>query len=59
MIGSVGSGKSALLLGLLNELRVLSGTVTGYGVAVAYAAQEPWLQSALTVRYELRCSLRH
>ena len=58
-MGPVASGKSAMLLGLLNELRVFGGSVSSHGLAVAYAAQEPWLQSALTVRCESPCSWRH
>ena len=50
VLGHVGSGKSAILLGLLDELRMVAGEVSNHGLAVAYAAQEPWLQSALTVR---------
>ncbi|GAA5941205.1 uncharacterized protein JCM15063_006399 [Sporobolomyces koalae] len=47
--GDVGSGKSALLLALLGELNVRSGTVkinseNGSRIKTSYAAQSPWLQ---------------
>ncbi|GAA5864726.1 hypothetical protein JCM8547_008286 [Rhodosporidiobolus lusitaniae] len=46
--GPTGSGKSSLLLGLLGELEVVSGTVE-LPASISYAAQHPWLES-LTVR---------
>ena len=47
--GDVGSGKSALLLGLLGELSLRKGQVEvakepGSKLKVSYAAQSPWLQ---------------
>ncbi|GFN81887.1 ABC transporter c family protein [Plakobranchus ocellatus] len=45
IIGPVGSGKSSLLLSILGELPLLSGTVKAYG-KIAYVAQHPWVFSA-------------
>ncbi|GAA5987197.1 hypothetical protein JCM11641_006056 [Rhodosporidiobolus odoratus] len=42
--GPTGSGKSSLLLGLLGELEIVTGTVE-LPPAVSYAAQHPWLES--------------
>ncbi|GAA5830407.1 hypothetical protein JCM3766R1_002706 [Sporobolomyces carnicolor] len=47
--GDVGSGKSAVLLGLLGELSLRKGQVevakeSGSKLKVSYAAQSPWLQ---------------
>ena len=55
VVGPVGSGKSALLLALLNELGVATddkeqpGTPRGGACCVLYAPQEPWIRSQ-TVR---------
>ena len=46
--GSVGAGKSSLLLGLLGELETVSGKVS-LPPSVSFAAQHPWLES-LTIR---------
>ena len=46
--GDTGSGKSSLLLALLGELRLVSGSVQ-LPKDVSYAAQHPWLESA-TIR---------
>ena len=46
--GLVGSGKSSLLLSLINELPGLSGHLTVTG-KVSYASQEPWIFSG-TIR---------
>lgn len=43
VIGSVGSGKSALLQALVQELPISSGTVTRQYRTLAYAAQDPWV----------------
>jgi ABC-type Mn2+/Zn2+ transport system ATPase subunit len=47
---SQGSGKSALLLALLGELRTLSGRVwrhpTGLGPPLAYVPQRAWIKNA-------------
>ncbi|XP_048487991.1 probable multidrug resistance-associated protein lethal(2)03659 [Plutella xylostella] len=42
VVGTVGAGKSSLLLGLLRELAPSSGLLT-VGGTLAYAPQEPWL----------------
>ena len=48
--GPVGSGKSSLLLGLLEEMRLLNGErFLPRGDGVAYVAQTAWLQS-LTIK---------
>ncbi|PWW78291.1 P-loop containing nucleoside triphosphate hydrolase protein [Tuber magnatum] len=48
--GPVGSGKSSFLLGLLEEMRLLSGErFLPRGGGVAYVAQTAWLQS-LTIK---------
>jgi ABC-type multidrug transport system ATPase subunit len=44
-IGPVGSGKSSLLLAMLNELFRYRGTCTTYG-RVAYCGQDPWILNA-------------
>ncbi|CAG2117708.1 unnamed protein product, partial [Medioppia subpectinata] len=41
IIGPVGSGKSSLLMALLRELELLSGSIHMNGT-VSYSAQEPW-----------------
>ncbi|KAF8899910.1 ABC protein [Gymnopilus junonius] len=48
IVGRVGSGKSSLLLGLVGEMRRVSGTVS-FGGRVAYCPQTAWIQNA-TVR---------
>lgn len=45
IIGKVGSGKSSLLLTILGEMNVTSGTIHRSG-KVGYLEQEPWLISA-------------
>ncbi|BGP56557.1 hypothetical protein JCM8202v2_004182 [Rhodotorula sphaerocarpa] len=42
--GPTGSGKTSILLGLLGELEVVSGSVE-LPALVSYAAQHPWLES--------------
>ena len=44
IIGSVGSGKSSLLMGMLGELYLKSGTFFMNG-KISYASAEPWLVS--------------
>ena len=44
VIGSVGSGKSSLLAGLMGELRKLSGRIELRG-RIAFCSQQPWLIS--------------
>ncbi|CAA7271099.1 unnamed protein product [Cyclocybe aegerita] len=45
VVGRVGSGKSSLLLGLLGEMRRVSGSVV-FGGRVAYCSQTAWIQNA-------------
>lgn len=53
IIGSVGSGKSAFLLGLLGELSASTGTVT-IGGEMRYVAQSPWIVSD-SIRANILC----
>ncbi|KAK8861276.1 hypothetical protein IAR55_002095 [Kwoniella newhampshirensis] len=48
IVGTVGSGKSSLLQGLIGEMSMLSGSVT-FGGRLAYCQQNAWIQNA-TVR---------
>lgn len=43
IIGTVGSGKSALLQAIVGELPVFSGTLQRSYDKLAYAAQDPWI----------------
>ena len=43
IIGTVGSGKSALIQALVQELPVTSGTITRRYDSLAYACQDPWI----------------
>ena len=43
VVGSVGSGKSSLLQGLIGEMRRTSGSVT-FGGTVSYCPQSAWIQ---------------
>ena len=45
IVGSVGSGKTSLLMALMNELHNMKGDVEIKG-RVFYVAQEPWIYSA-------------
>lgn len=51
VIGSVGSGKSSLLYGILGELHRKNGVVISEG-EIAYCCQEPWILSG-TIRYNI------
>lgn len=44
VIGAVGSGKSSMLMSLLGELNIISGSVAANGT-LAYVEQEPWICS--------------
>ena len=44
VIGSVGSGKTALFLGILKELCILDGSIAKHG-DIAYVSEEPWIIS--------------
>lgn len=48
IVGSVGSGKTSLLQGLIGEMRRTSGSVK-FGGSVAYCGQSAWIQNA-TIR---------
>ncbi|GAA5962545.1 hypothetical protein JCM21900_003672 [Sporobolomyces salmonicolor] len=45
VVGSVGSGKSSLLQGMIGEMRKTTGEVV-FGGAVGYCAQTAWIQNA-------------
>ncbi|KAI0733631.1 ABC protein [Fomitopsis betulina] len=45
VVGSVGSGKSSLLQGLIGEMRKVGGHVS-FGGKVAYCSQTAWIQNA-------------
>ncbi|BGP17639.1 hypothetical protein JCM10213_001291 [Rhodosporidiobolus nylandii] len=49
VVGSVGSGKSSLLQGLIGEMRRTSGSVTFSSRSIAYCAQSAWISNS-TVR---------
>ncbi|CAG2167943.1 unnamed protein product [Oppiella nova] len=51
IIGSVGSGKTALLHSLLGQTRLISGRV-GLRGSVAYVSQDPWILNA-SVRHNI------
>lgn len=57
VVGRVGSGKTALLLGILGELRLVRGTVERRG-EIAYVAQNPWIVSD-TVRNNVLCGRQY
>ena len=48
IVGRVGSGKSALFMGMINEMRRLRGEVS-FGGTVSFVPQQAWVQSG-TVR---------
>ena len=45
IIGDIGSGKSSLLLALLNEMYCTEASEVKLGGSVAYTAQKPWIMS--------------
>eukprot|EP01117_Protostelium_nocturnum_P005317 TRINITY_DN1935_c0_g2_i1.p1 TRINITY_DN1935_c0_g2~~TRINITY_DN1935_c0_g2_i1.p1 ORF type:complete len:1401 (-),score=492.82 TRINITY_DN1935_c0_g2_i1:3171-7373(-) len=45
VVGSVGSGKSSLLSGMLGDVPKMNGEINIYG-EIAYAAQTAWIQNA-------------
>ena len=48
IVGRVGSGKSSLLMGLIGEMRKVTGSIT-FGGRVAYCSQTAWIQNATLV----------
>lgn len=46
IVGSVGSGKTSLLQGLIGEMRRTSGKIT-FGGSVGYCSQSAWIQASL------------
>jgi ABC-type transport system involved in cytochrome bd biosynthesis fused ATPase/permease subunit len=48
VVGRVGAGKSSLLMGLIGEMRKVSGTVK-FGGRLAYCSQTAWIQNASLV----------
>ena len=55
IVGGVGSGKSALCLGLLNEIACAQGIVEVAGT-LGYVAQQPWIVSD-SIRDNIVCGL--
>ncbi|KAF8183977.1 ABC protein [Pholiota molesta] len=45
VVGRVGSGKSSLLMGLIGEMRKISGSIS-FGGRVAYCPQTAWIQNS-------------
>ncbi|WVQ72551.1 hypothetical protein IAR50_002108 [Cryptococcus sp. DSM 104548] len=56
IVGRVGSGKSALLSGFINEMKQVQGH-TIFGGSVSYVPQHPWIHSG-TVRDNITFSAR-
>jgi ABC-type bacteriocin/lantibiotic exporter with double-glycine peptidase domain len=54
VVGRVGAGKSSLLGAILGELGLVGGGLARGYSTVAYAAQQPWIQS-LTVKENILC----
>ena len=46
VIGDIGSGKSSLLLSILNEMIAYNDAKIQINGSIAYAAQKPWIISA-------------
>jgi ATP-binding cassette subfamily C (CFTR/MRP) protein 1 len=53
-VGRVGSGKSALFMGMINEMRRVHGEVS-FGGPVSFVPQHAWVQSG-TVRENITFS---
>jgi polynucleotide 5'-kinase involved in rRNA processing len=45
IVGDIGSGKSSLLLAILNELLHEKGSRIGVSGDIAYSPQKPWIMS--------------
>ena len=45
IVGTVGSGKSSLLSGLLGEMHKYNGTINVNGT-ISYVPQQAWIQNA-------------
>jgi ABC-type uncharacterized transport system fused permease/ATPase subunit len=45
IIGDIGSGKSSLLLAILNELITASNSKVTISGKIAYSPQKPWIMS--------------
>ena len=48
--GSVGSGKTSLLQGLIGEMRKTSGSIT-FGGSVGYCPQSAWIQVGASLSF--------
>ena len=56
VLGDIGSGKSSLLLAILNEMKCSKESKIEINGSIAYAAQKPWIMSS-TVRDNITFSL--
>lgn len=45
VVGDIGSGKSSLLLAILNEMINHEGSKVFLSGSIAYSAQKPWIMS--------------
>jgi ABC-type glutathione transport system ATPase component len=50
IVGSVGSGKTSLLQGLIGEMRKIQGSIV-FGGSVGYCPQSAWIQVCSIFRY--------
>ena len=57
MIGSVGSGKTALFMGILKELGIIEGSIAKNG-EIAFASEEPWIISG-TIKENILMGLEY
>ena len=46
IMGSIGSGKSSILLSILNEMPASPDSKVTINGSIAYSAQKPWIMSA-------------